>query len=160
LLIVFEAFNFFILSTFIIVLDGLFSKNNYYTRLEEKVKISEGIRIAYISILILIGVAVIVVCVLTGELLFFHLFLFCKNMTTYDFILARSKRRNKYKVSQVIAINEKQAVEEVPMEEIFEPYIENPQFEGNLSEEKKMNIARIVPESLIIPQSNDSKINE
>lgn len=92
------------------------------------------------------------------QLISFHTYLAYKQKTTYEFILERRKAKSKYKVSTIKVINENEAVEEVPLEEVFEPYMENPQFQPK---EPKEHLAagsvRIVPEHFIVPPISESE---
>jgi hypothetical protein len=89
------------------------------------------------------------------QLISFHVYLGCCNKTTYEFILERRKVKNKYRVSTIKIINENEAIEEVPLEEVFEPYMENPQYvERNI---KNMATVRVSPENFAIPPISESE---
>lgn len=66
-------------------------------------------------------------------------------MTTYEYILSKRKAK-KYEVVDVNLGKEKIQMEEVPLEEIFEPYIDNPEFNGTKSlHAHKDSAATVVP---------------
>lgn len=92
------------------------------------------------------------------QLISFHTYLAFKHQTTYEFILQRRKSKNKYKVSTIKVINENEAIEEVPLEEVFEPYMQNPQFQDLEKKDlEAFGSVRIAPDKYILPPISDSE---
>lgn len=82
----------------------------------------------YLGLLSFFNLLSAVVAFFNLQLLAFHLFLKLKGMTTYEYIVMR---RNKPKANQVAdanSLDKSSKYEEVPLEEIFEPYIDNPNY--------------------------------
>lgn len=94
------------------------------------------------------------------QLLTFHTFLAVKGITTYEYILSRRKRSDQYKVSSIKVVNENEIIEEIPLEEVYEPYIENPQYKPEIQGISKGN--KVVPadEYTHKEQSSSDNFNE
>jgi len=94
------------------------------------------------------------------QLLTFHIFLAIKGITTYEYILSRRKRSEQYKVSSIKVVNENEIIEEIPLEEVYEPYVENPQYKPETHDKTKGN--KVVPEDEYThkEQFSSDKLNE
>ncbi|OMJ87487.1 hypothetical protein SteCoe_10822 [Stentor coeruleus] len=160
LLVFFELFNILIVITGAFILSGIIEKNSFYDRLNEKLKMTSIAKGTYMALLVIMDILALIVSIANSQLLIFHGFLAYKKKTTYEYILEQRKKESKYKISTVKIINEREAIEEVPLEEIFEPYIENPQYnyknqiENNPDRSQNYN-PRVQPEN-ISPPSNEN----
>ena len=109
---------------------------------------SMGIYLAMIFLMELLGV---LAAVATFQLIGFHSYLACKGMTTYEYILKKRGRDNRYKVSAIKMINEREGIQEVPLEQLYEPYEENPQFKHD----ETQNEIQIGKSNRVVPQTVD-----
>lgn len=165
LLVFFELFNILIVITGAFVLSGIIEKNSFYDRLDEKLKMTSITEGTYMALLVIMDILALIVFIANSQLLLFHSFLAYKKKTTYEYILERRKQKNKYKISTVKIINEREAIEEVPLEEIFEPYIENPQYSikdlpENNSDRSQHSNPRVQPENYAIPPLSESAYSD
>lgn len=155
LLIVFESYNIFIFTFSAIALYGVQNKESFGQVLENAGKVSETVRLAYVCLLVLLNIATGITITAMIQLISFHVYLGFRRKTTYEFILARRKAKNKYKISTIKIINENEAIEEVPLEEVFEPYMENPQYVDKST--KEVLTVRVAPENFEIPPVSESE---
>lgn len=130
LLIFFEMHNFLIMIVAGFVLNGLINKEAVYENLNSIVGSKMGRYEVYICMIVLVEVMSALAGIAMIQLLVFHIFLAFKGITTYEYILSKRKRSDSYKVSAIKIVNDKEVMEEVPLEEVYEPYIDNPQFKG------------------------------
>ena len=146
----------FILS--LLTLYGLSHPDSLTSILSDRGSLSYSQKSSYQSLLIVLEIFTGLTIIAMLQLISFHSYLAFKHQTTYEFILERRKSKNKYKVSTIKVINENEAIEEVPLEEVFEPYMQNPQFE----EKEKEGVGayesvRIAPDKYILPPISDSE---
>lgn len=130
MLIFFEMHNFLIMIVAGFVLNGLINKEAVYENLNSIVGSKMGRYEVYICMIVLVEVMSALAGIAMIQLLVFHIFLAFKGITTYEYILSKRKRSDSYKVSAIKIVNDKEVMEEVPLEEVYEPYIDNPQFKG------------------------------
>ena len=97
-----------------------------------------------------------IVCIFNGQLISFHIFLAFKKITTYEYILKKRKKDNAYKISTLKIINEKEEIEEVPLEEVFEPYINNPDYDNTGMDLLHKDI-KVLPENNVLTPINESE---
>ncbi|CAG9319557.1 unnamed protein product [Blepharisma stoltei] len=116
-------------------------------RIEEKLQLSDQSMYFYFSIVVLIIILCGIVGICNGQLILFHIWLKFKNMTTYEYILMRRRDVNKYKVSEINLSHQRNNSEEVHLEELYEPYIENPDYNLDMTrtQEKSGYSKRIMP---------------
>ena len=138
------------------VLSGLFERNEIYERLAHNVDLTPLMHGVYVSLLFIMEFLSLIVCVANSQLIIFHTFLGIKKLTTYQFILERRKNKNKYRVSSIKIINEGEAIEEVPLEEVFEPYQDNPQYDSKEVKVEHRDI-KVLPQNFQIPPMSDSE---
>ena len=155
LLIAFESYNIFIFTFSAVALYAVQNKDSFGEILKDVGKISETVRLAFLCLLVLLNVVAGITITAMVQLISFHVYLGFKEKTTYEFILARRKAKNKYKVSTIKIISENEAIEEVPLEEVFEPYMENPQYVKTST--KKILTVRVSPENFVIPSVSISE---
>lgn len=155
LLMVFESYNVFIFAFSTVALYGVEKKDDFAGIMEDMRSVSRNVRVAYICLLVLLDVTTGITLTAMIQLISFHVYLGFRQKTTYEFILARRKARNKYKISTIKIISENEAIEEVPLEEVFEPYMENPQYvERNT---KQGATVRVSPDHFSVPPISDSE---
>ena len=152
---IFQIFNTIVSSTIGVIISGIFQQNFIYDSLSNYINITSEMQATYIAMLIIMETLSSIVFFTNGQLIIFHVFLACKKKTTYEYIIAKRKEENKYKVSNIIVINEREIIEEIPLEEVFEPYIENTQFQPREYPLEYEN-SRIVPENFAIPPISNS----
>lgn len=111
-----------------IVLNGLFNKGVEYENLIQTVGDKRGRYEVYVSLIVLIEILSALVGVSVVQLLGFHIFLAFKGITTYEYILSKRKKSDAYKVAAIKIVDDKEVIEEVPLEEVYEPYVDNPLF--------------------------------
>lgn len=109
----------------------------------------------YVFFLFLMEVMSSLAALTNGQLITFHLYLAFKKKTTYEFILQRRKRKDQYKISTIKVISANEAVEEVPLEEVYEPYVENSQYKQEVVNELKVKNC-----NKILPSLNSEKLDE
>ncbi|CAG9320957.1 unnamed protein product [Blepharisma stoltei] len=96
-------------------------------RLEENLNITgDGIYCYLVAVCFMVVVSGLV-AIANAQLIGFHTWLMLKKLTTYEYILSKRKAK-KYEVVEVTVNNSKVVMEEIPLEEIFEPYIDNPEY--------------------------------
>ena len=152
----FELFNILISVTGGIILAGLFEKSSYYDRLSERINLTSNMEETYIALLFIMEGLSGLACIANGQLVSFHIFLSYKKMTTYEYILQKRKSDSKYKISPIKIINEREAIEEVPLEEVFEPYTNNPQYDNKDNDLEHKDI-KVLPQNYSIPPISDSE---
>jgi hypothetical protein len=138
----------------------LINKGDLYTNLRESISSSEGNYEFYITLLVVMELMSVLAGLAMVQLLTFHTFLAVKGITTYEYILSRRKRSDQYKVSSIKVVNENEIIEEIPLEEVYEPYIENPQYKPEIQGISKGN--KVVPadEYTHKEQSSSDNFNE
>lgn len=97
------------------------------------------------------------------QLLCFHIFLAVKGITTYEYILSKRKKSEQYKISSIKVVNDNEIVEEIPLEEVYEPYMENPQYKQREPEiGGKAGGNKVMPEECYThkEQSSSDNLNE
>lgn len=100
----------------------------------------------YLALLILMEVLSVLASLVSLQLIVFHCYLACKKITTYEYILKQRGRQNQYKVNSIQMINENEGIQEVPLEEVYEPYMSNPQFKHDETQnEIPSSTAKVVP---------------
>lgn len=160
----FEILNLIISISGACTISGIVKKNIFYDNLHTNFHLTVILENAYLSMLILMEILALLIVIINGQLIGFHIFLGFKRLTTYQYIIETRKRKNKYKISSLKIINDREAVEEVPLEEVFEPYMDNPQFEekergkerGKEEGFAENRGVRISPENFAIPQISES----
>ena len=150
----FESYNVFIFALSAVALYGIQNKEDFGGILEDMESFSGNVRVAYICLLVLLDVTTGITLTAMVQLISFHVYLGFKKKSTYEFILARRKARNKYKISTIKIISENEAIEEVPLEEVFEPYMQNPQYVEK--SEKPGATVRVSPEHFSVPPISES----
>lgn len=160
--------NLIILITGGFTLEGLLNKGRIFENFCEMIRYTEGGFKFYVSVLIFMEIMSALAAFAMIQLIGFHVFLAFKGITTYEYILSKRKKSEQYKIPSVKVINEREIVEEVPLEEVYEPYMENPQFkasfEGNDVNLRGFN--RVVPSDSFCSkgsrkeQSSTDNINE
>jgi hypothetical protein len=151
----FEAFNLIVSLSAIIASAGVFQKNLFYDRLNEQFGPSDSTKNMCISLLVIIDILSSIAFIANGQLIIFHMFLAFKKLTTYQYILDMRKKKNKYRVSTIRIINDKEAIEEIPLEEMFEPYMANPQYENYENPDPNASL-KIAPENFQVPNISES----
>lgn len=156
LLATFQCFNLIIAIIGIWVTAEVLQKNNpIYDNLKNKFNLTELTEGAYISILILMDFLSTLIAIFNGHLVVFHIYLGCRKITTYDYVVEFRKSKNKYKVSEIIPENGREIIEEVPLEDVFEPYMENPQYE-TVDQKSSLKNIKICPMNFAIVPISDS----
>ena len=110
---------------------------------------SQGSIGIYLAMIFLMEFLAILAAVASFQLIGFHSYLACKKMTTYEYILKGRSRDNQYKVSPIKMINEREGIQEVPLEEVYEPYEDNPQYKHD----ETQNEIHIGKNNRILPQT-------
>ncbi|CAG9322226.1 unnamed protein product [Blepharisma stoltei] len=125
------------------VCNEVISGSSYKGRLSDNLHISgDGIYGYVFVILFMVSISGLV-ALANAQLIGFHLWLMCKKMTTYEYILSKRKAK-KYEVVDISVNQSKIVMEEIPLEEIFEPYIDNPEYADTKLKRNGRN-ASIVP---------------
>jgi hypothetical protein len=111
-----------------VVIRGIFEENVYYENLSILMHVTRGSLGIYLTLLLMMELLSLLSAIAMSQLILFHLYLAIKKMTTYEYILLKRRNESRYRVSTIKVVNDKEAIEEVPLEEVYEPYIENPQY--------------------------------
>ncbi|OMJ67196.1 hypothetical protein SteCoe_35704 [Stentor coeruleus] len=124
----FQAHNLMICICGGIVIKGILDESIYYENLSILMHITRGSLGVYLTLLLMMEILSLLAAIAMFQLILFHLYLAFKKMTTYEYILLKRRNESRYRVSNIKVVNEKEVIEEVPLEEVYEPYIENPQY--------------------------------
>ena len=111
---IFQIFNTIVSSTIGVIISGIFQQNFIYDSLSNYINLTSEMQATYIAMLIIMETLSSIVFFTNGQLIIFHVFLACKKKTTYEYIIAKRKEENKYKDSNIIVINEREIIEEIP----------------------------------------------
>jgi hypothetical protein len=135
------------------VINGLIKENDIYDSLRSYMMIREGTKEIYLTVLFLMEAMSVLSTFAIGQLIIFHTYLGVKKITTYEYILKKRKNEEKYKVAEVQK-KEKPGEEEVPLEEVYEPYMENPQYKQDETQNESYikRDPRVVPSEFITEQ--------
>lgn len=163
LLLSFEAHNLIICTSGGYVLNNLINKGSLYTNLREIIGFKAGGFEFYITLLFVMEIMSVLASLAMVQLLGFHIFLAIKGITTYEYILSKRKKSDQYKISSIKVVNENEIVEEIPLEEVYEPYVENPQYKKREPEDEgKKGGNKVRPEEFYThkEQSSSDNLNE
>ena len=114
--------------------------------------INQGSIGIYLTLMFLMEILSILATITSLQLIIFHTYLAFKKLTTYEYIL---QKRNKYIIPS--DKNSSHEIEEIPLEEVYEPYIKNPQYKLDLTQTeitKGKKSKRIVPSKEAILNEN------
>jgi hypothetical protein len=130
-----------------VVLHGLFIKNRFYENLEAFMNVTDLSLVFYITLVFIMQVLSLFAFIANTQLMGFHIYLAIKKQTTYEYILEKRKKSNPYRVSNIQIINSKEVIEELPLEEVYEPYTLNPQYKQDetMNEMHTTNCNKVVP---------------
>jgi hypothetical protein len=103
--------------------------------------------VVYSVLLFIMEALSLLALAVNSQLLAFHGYLKVRNITTYEYILRKGRKVNPYQVSNSIRVISKEAIEAVPLEEVYEPYMLNPQYklDETQSDINTNNLKRVVP---------------